>query len=180
MRTKILFITTAIIFMSCLIVRAEDNPINRLFEKYSGKDGFTSVNITKDMFNLMNDFSGDNEKSSKLEDIMKGIDGIKILTYSPENTKIHKKFDFYNEIIKNIPLASYQSLMDVKEAEENVKFLVKKDGKGKISEFLMLVSEEDGGTLIWINGDLDLSKIKKLSKDINIKGLEELEKDKEK
>ncbi len=180
MKTKMLFMASVIFIIGFMTAKAEDNPINKLFERYAGRDGFTSVNMTKDMFNLMKDFSDDNEKSSKLENAMKGIQGIKILTYSPDGSRSHKKFDFYNEIIRNIPVADYQSLMDVKESDETVKFLVKKDNKGKINEFLMLVSEDGGGTLIWINGELDLSKIKQLSKDLNFKGLENFDKEKEK
>jgi len=70
--------------------------------------------------------------------------------------------------------------MDVNEGNTIVKFLIRKETKGKISEFLMLVSEDNGGTLIWITGDLDLNKIKRLSKDLNFKEFEKLEKGGEK
>lgn len=178
MKTKII-ITAAILFIAGLSsAKSADNPISQIFEKYSGKEGFTSVNITKDMFDLMGDLSKDTKDDKSISEVVGGLDGIKILTYSPEKSKTSKKFDFYNEIIKNIPLSGYTSLMDVNEENTTVKFLIRKEAKGKISEFLMLVSEDDEGSLIWITGDLDMNKIKRLSKDMNLKGLEKLEKDK--
>ncbi|MBI5324490.1 MAG: DUF4252 domain-containing protein, partial [Ignavibacteriae bacterium] len=166
---KINKITLAIIVfvIGYVFTKAADNPINQIFEKYAGKEGFTSVNISKDMFDMFKDISKDEKNNKSMSEVVDGLEGIKILTYSPDKKKSKQKFDFYNEIIKNIPISSYTSLMDVNEENTFVKFLIKKDSKGKISEFLMLVNEENEGTLIWITGELDLNKIKKLSKDMN-------------
>ncbi|MCL5990645.1 MAG: DUF4252 domain-containing protein [Bacteroidetes bacterium] len=176
MKTNIFISAVFLFVIGFTSVKSADNPISQIFEKYAGKEGFTSVNITKDMFDLFKDFSKDGKDDKSIADVVDGLDGIKILTYSPENVKSKKKFDFYNEIIKNIPLSGYTNLMDVNEENTTVKFLIRKEAKGKISEFLMLVSEENEGTLIWITGELDMNKIKRLSKDMNFKGLDKLEK----
>lgn len=181
MKTNSITLAIIIFVIGYVFTKAADNPINQIFEKYAGKEGFTSVNISKDMFDMFKDISKDEKNNKSMSEVVDGLEGIKILTYSPEHSKSKQKFDFYNEIIKNIPISSYTSLMDVNEENTTVKFLIKKEGKtGKISEFLMLVSEEKEGTLIWITGALDLNKIKKLSKDMNFKEFEKLEKGEEK
>jgi hypothetical protein len=177
MKTKIIMTAILLFVFGLSSAWSTDNPINQIFEKYAGKDGFTSVNITKDMFDLIGDISKEGKNEKSLGEVVEGLDGVKILTYSQEKAKSKSNFDFYNEIIKNIPTSGYTTLMDVNEKNTMVKFLIKKEGKaGKISEFLMLVSEEDEGTIIWITGELDLNKIKRLSKDMDFKGFEKLEK----
>jgi len=180
MKTKSLITTVILLAFVLTFAYSADNPINQIFEKYAGKEGFTSVNISKDMFDMFKDLSEEGKDNKSIGEAVDGLEGIKILTYSPEKTKSKNKFDFYNEIIKNIPLSGYSSLMDVNEGNTIVKFLIRKETKGKISEFLMLVSEDNGGTLIWITVDLDLNKIKRLSKDLNFKEFEKLEKGGEK
>ena len=60
---------------------------------------------------------------------------------------------------------------------EDVLFLTKTDATGnKITELLMLVGGEDEFSLISFVGDLDLEKIGRLGKSLNIDGSEHLEK----
>jgi len=69
----------------------------------------------------------------------------------------------------------YTELMEVLEKDEVVKFYVKKEN-GKIPEMIMIARECDEIVLLSLFGDLDLSFISKLSKSMNIDGLENLEK----
>ena len=64
--------------------------------------------------------------------------------------------------------------MVIKEKDQDVKFLVhEKDGK--ITELLLIAGGKNDNVLISIQGDIDLKNISKLSKSMNISGLEHLE-----
>ena len=49
---KIIFSLAFLAFLSVPLFLSAQSPIDKVFEKYAAQDGFTSVNITKDMFQL--------------------------------------------------------------------------------------------------------------------------------
>lgn len=150
------------------------HPVEVLFEKYAEKDGFTVVNITSDMFNMFRSMSEESDSREEYAEAISGINSLKILSYnSDENSKL-KASEFYNEMIKSLPIKSYKELMTVKDKGSDVRFLYKGDDK-KVTELLMIVGEENEGTLIWINGIIDLKSISKLQK-LGFKGMKDLDK----
>jgi hypothetical protein len=64
--------------------------------------------------------------------------------------------------------------MQVRDQEENVRFLVKENGP-KVKELLLLVGGSDSFVLMSFVGDIDLKKISQLGKSMDIEGLEHLE-----
>ena len=162
-------ITVAIllIFTSTLLM-GQKSPVDRLFEKYSGKEGYTSVYISKYMFSL---FSSINPDDKELNQAVSGLSSIKIL--ATEATV--KGINFHNEIMKELPSKDYKELMVIREKDQDLKFLVKDVG-GKIVELLLIIGGKDNA-LICIQGeDINLKNISNLSKSMQIEGLENLEK----
>lgn len=158
------------ILISPIFLQSQNIFLDGIFEKYSNQKGFTYVNITPDMFDLFSDKTNTKD-SSKFMELVKGLTGIKVLTYEKSGTKIKA---IYEEVLKNIPKGLYKELMVVKSENTNVKFLIHKENN-KIMELVLLVSEENQFALISITGDIDLKKVKKLSKQMNIKGLDNLD-----
>jgi hypothetical protein len=76
--------------------------------------------------------------------------------------------------MKDLPRNEYEELMVVKDSESDVIFLAREEG-GVIVELLLIVSGDDDNALIAITGEIDLNTIAKLSKAMNIDGMEELE-----
>ena len=64
--------------------------------------------------------------------------------------------------------------MEVRDGDQTVHMLIKEEGK-TISEFLMLVFEEEETAIISITGRIDLNQLARLSKQMNIDGLEGLQ-----
>lgn len=160
-----------------LLIRAQGGPVDKLFDKYAEKDGYTTVYITKYMFNM---FKNTNETKGKEEDelneVLGKLNSIKILavddpSFIPEGT------NFYNEIMKELPREKYNELMVVKEKDSDVIFLAREE-KGTIVELLLVAggSSVSDNVLISILGEIDLKNISKLSKSLNIEGMESLEK----
>ena len=165
---KKLILITGIIATMAFTINAQNSAVDKLFDKYAGEDGFTSVTITKAMFSLFS-----NIESSEEDDFLKAtsqLDNIKILTAERKVAGL----SFYKILSKELNgFKDYEELMVVKEKNSNVKFLLKRKGK-IITEFLMVVSGGGDNTIICISGKIDLKTIAKISKSMNIQGLDML------
>jgi hypothetical protein len=82
--------------------------------------------------------------------------------------------NFYKEICIRLPIAQYEELMSVKEKDQVFKMFIRKKGS-VITEFLMIGGGNDN-VLICITGNIDLKSISKLSKAMNIEGMENIDK----
>jgi hypothetical protein len=164
-------------FIVCFIgltttIFAQNKSIDRVFDKYAGQEGFTTVYISKYMFSMFANL--DEVEDEDMDDVQKifgKLNGIKILATEDGSPK---GINFYDEIMKDLPRSEYNELMVVKDSESDVVFLAREDG-GVIVELLLIVSGDDDNALIAITGEIDLNTIAKLSKAMNIEGMEELE-----
>jgi hypothetical protein len=137
---------------------AQNKAIDDLFDKYAGKEGFTSVNINGGLLALASLL--DDDKESK--DMLKEMNHVRILAMDDHS---QSNVNFYNEVIAGIPVKEYEELMTVKEKDQDVKFLVKQSN-GIINELLMIVGGHDNA-LISITGKIDpknLSKVRGMIK----------------
>lgn len=150
------------------------SPADALFDKYSQMDGYTSVYITQNMFSLFADVETEADESGFLE-LVKNLKCIKIITADQDSGLVVKPANFYDEISKDFPIGKYEDLMIVKQKDQNVKFMIRKEGKN-IKELLMIVGGTDENAMISIQGEIDLKSISKLSKAMKIEGMENLEK----
>lgn len=143
---------------------AQKTPVDRLFEKYANKEGFTTVNISGKLLGLAGKMDSGDQAASEM---ISKLDGIKILTV--ENPAITGKLDFYAELEKDgfFKNNNYEVLMEVTDATEVVRFLAKDGEKGKLSELLLVVGG-DNSTLISISGIIDPENIGKITSTLNI------------
>ncbi len=159
----------------CLSVWASaQSPADKLFEKYAGKDGFTTVYISKYMFSMFQDVEVDDPDAKEVKELTKSLSGINILTVEEENENT-RGVNFYEEIIDELPVDEYQELMVIKEKDQNVQFLIR-EKEGRVSELLLIVGGPEDNVLMSIQGNIDLENIANLSRMIHIEGMENLEK----
>ena len=126
----------ALILFTAMTAGAQ-SPIDKVFEKYSAQDGFTSVNISKDMFQMLIQMAKGDAKDTSMVEMKKMIEqltGLKVLTFSFDSTKIVRAVQVYNEFAAAFPSATYKELMSINEGRQNVKFMTKQDASGKITE----------------------------------------------
>lgn len=143
---------------------AQKTPVDRLFEKYANKEGFTTVNISGKLLG----FAGKMDTGDPaVQSMLSNLNGIRILTV--DNPSITGKLDFYTELEKDgfFKNNQYEVLMEVTEATEKVRFLARDGGNGKLSDLLLVVGG-DNSTLISINGIIDPEHIGKLTNSLNI------------
>jgi hypothetical protein len=162
-------VVALLLIMSSVIVKAQNSAVDQLFAKYADKDGFTTVSISKAMFSL---FASENESKDEFNQAVKGLESIRIL--APDSTMKNRKLNFFNEISKSLPISQYEELMSVKEKDQVFKMLIRKKGS-VITEFLMIGGGNEN-VLICITGNINLKSISKLSKAMDIEGMENIDK----
>ena len=150
---------------------AQNSAVEKLFSKYGGKDGFTTVTINGSLLKMAAEMTDEDEGA----EVLNNINTIKILAQEGGSAS-----NFYDEVMGELKRDAYEELMTVNSDDEDVIFLVKKSGE-KISEFLLVVGGNDDNAIIYIGGNLNMKDIAKLGKSMNLEGdafahLSELEK----
>jgi len=152
-----------------IMLQAQTNQIDEMFNKYSEKEGFTVVTISGKMFSM---FANQDTENKDADNVISHLKSIRIL--SVEDSLLNKSINFYSELSKKLDLSVYEELMVVKTGPDITKFLIKQTGK-IISELLIITGGPAGNSLISIKGDLNLKNISDLSKDIDIHELKSLD-----
>lgn len=156
-----------------LMIKAQSNPVDEMFNRYSEKQGFTVVSISSKMFSM---FANKDADKKETDDIISKLKSIKIL--SVEDSLLNKNLNFYTELSHKLDLSIYEELMVVKSGPDITKFLIKQSGN-IISELLVIIGGPGGNSLISIKGELNLKNISDLSKSLDmqeLKGLDKIQK----
>jgi len=149
--------------------------MDKLYDKYSGVEGYTSVYISKYMFDMFrNNETNTGSQDDDMEQLISNLNCIKILV-TDDDPATTAPVNLYQEIMKVIPSSAYKEVMVVKEKDQDIKFYAKEE-KNKVVELLLVLGGKDESVLISIQGDIDMKNISKLAKSMNIEGMENLEK----
>ncbi|UCG27136.1 MAG: DUF4252 domain-containing protein [Bacteroidales bacterium] len=165
---KRIVLIAAVILMSFPMM-AQKDPVDLLFDKYSGKEGFTTVIISSKMFSLFSDMEVEDEEFNEM---MSSLESIRIL--ATDETSMDESINFFEEVMKDLNQKDYEELMTVKDADQDVKFLIR-ERNGKIAELLLVSGGGGDNAIISIRGNIDLKNISKLAKSMDIEGLDKLE-----
>jgi len=168
-----IIIITLLLLPATIFAQSE---IDNLYKKYAGEDGFTSINISPEMFRLLGsmDMSDSAEEAKQTQNVMEQLDGLKMLVYEQPEGKPF--IDFYKEIKKSLPLKEYTELMSIQDSDSDIKFLIKKAGKNRISELLMIIKGDGEVLVMSMTGDIDMNTISDISNSLDVKGMENLDK----
>jgi hypothetical protein len=166
-----------LLLMAPVMLFAQTHSIDKIYEKYAGKEGFTSINISSEMFRLAASLSAsaDPENAEDMNEILAQLKGMKILVYNQAKESINAA-ELKREIQKTISSIDFSELMTVEETDSKVRFLTKSGPGGKISEMIMVA--EDGNEIVVMSftGLIDLETIGKISRSMNVQGMDKLDK----
>jgi hypothetical protein len=161
---KTIAIISCFVFIS-LTINAMDPAT--IFQKYSGMEGVTSVQISKGMINMLaNMDAGDKD----LKALAGSINSIYIL-YAPSKSIENQELNFYRESMNNILGAKYNELMRVNSPDQDLLFLVE-EINGSVMELLIIGGGKEN-VLISIKGNIDINKLSSLAS-IDAPGLNHL------
>jgi hypothetical protein len=128
----------------------------KLFDRFAGQDGVSSVYISKAMFDLLPSLGdvGDVKLSH-----LKKIDGINILSTEKAGVKEEMRKTF-----KALITDRHEELMRIRDSQEDITFHIRKNKNGTdIEELIMLIDESDKFTVIQILGHFSLQDIQDIA-----------------
>lgn len=156
---------TLVLFIPLLAIAQEESPIDKLFNKYANKDGFTTVNISGALLGFAGKMGG--SESGDAASVMQKLTGIRIL--SVEDEALNKGLNFFKELEAAGFLKgnNYETLMEVTDKDETVRFYGRKGEKGNLSELLLIVGGDDNA-MISIRGVINPSDIGKITGSLDL------------
>lgn len=157
---------TILLLLVVTVMTTEAQNLKSIFDKHIGEGNYTVVTINGSIFQLAAEYA--NEKD---EDFPRGVEGIQIFSAEEHGNK-KARAALMEDVWAYFKNPVYKEFMRVEEKNERVVFYLRKASQ-KINE-LILVVEEDA-SVIQISGDIDLNEISKISKTMNMKGMEKLE-----
>jgi hypothetical protein len=153
MKKLILFIVLTI----TVTIAYGQRSIDALFERYAGRDGFTTVTISGNLLKFAACLDNDDDDDNPLP---ASITEIRVLAQEDHNLNID---NFYDMVIKDIDLDTYDEFMRIKESHQDVRMLVRSEGN-KFREFLLIAGGKDNA-LIQIKGNMTYKEAKRFSED---------------
>ncbi|QSE96081.1 DUF4252 domain-containing protein [Fulvivirga lutea] len=144
--------------------------ISRFFDKYADDETFTNVTITSRMFSLFTDLEMESKEDQEILDAISKLKGLKILAKEEVNGKA-----MYKEALGLLPKGEFDELMSIKDEDKDMKFMIKENDK-KISELVMIMGGDKEFFILTLFGEIDLKQVAKISKAMDIDGLDNLNK----
>ena len=165
---KATIVLTITIFLNSFLAYGQMDAIEKYFHKYMDHPDFVSIYITGKMFSLMSEIPQE-EKDRYVKKQLEDLDGLRILSSGKVNGE-----RMYSEVDDKLDDNGYEMLMVVKEDDQEFKFLVKETG-GVIRELLMISGQDNDFFMLSLAGIIDLKTISKISKSLDIDGMEKFE-----
>ncbi|HSG68087.1 MAG TPA: DUF4252 domain-containing protein [Bacteroidales bacterium] len=165
---KLIIALLAFVFLAPM-VQAQESVTQKLYDKYSGQEGFTTVHITKELFGMiaqMNFEGEDAAEMNKMKDAMSKLEFIRIVMFE-DGEGNNKDLAAFRKDLSAFDLDGFKELMVVDEKDEKVRFVARQDGN-IFKEFLVLIDSPDEAGFISIFGDMDMETISKVSQSMGI------------
>lgn len=157
-----LFVVLGMVFS----VQAQGDAITKYFNKYIDDEQFSAVYISPKMFSMVSKIEIE-DMEPEVQEVIRSMKGLRIL-HTEQNA-----LQYYNEALKTISTNEYELLLTARDGGENVRFMVKDNGD-IVEELLMIVGGETNFALMSFIGNIDLKKIGKLAKALEIDNLQYL------
>ncbi|MFO7933390.1 MAG: DUF4252 domain-containing protein [Bacteroidales bacterium] len=143
-----------------LVLTAQNSAVDELFYKYKGKEGVTTVQISPELFQIVQ--AMEVEKVEQHNIPLDKIASVKILTIEDES--LWEGVNFYDEIINDLDVSNFAELMTVDDGGETVRMWLKADGS-QVSEFLLIVGGDDN-VVIHITGSFRMEDLQGMAKSL--------------
>ena len=165
---KSIFLSFFVILSTAIASFAQqEDAITKYFNKYIDDKSFSAVYISPKMFNMVSKIEIE-DMEPEVQEVIRSMKGLRIL-----HTEVNA-MQYYQEALKTINTNEYELLMTARDNGENVRFMVKSNGD-TVQELLMVVGGEKNFAMLSFLGNIDLKKIGKLAKALNIDNLHYLD-----
>jgi len=152
---RVLLIVLAVAFPALMM--AQNSAVEKLFAKYQGKKGITTVSISPELFQMVNAMGIEEIEDQDFP--LDKVASVKILTIEDEEG--YEGVNFYDEIKNDLDVDDFAEVMTVNDGDEVVRMWMKVDQKS-VTEFLLIVGGDDN-VLIYITGNFDMKDVEDLA-----------------
>lgn len=147
------------------VVQARTEVIEQFYEKYRQDERFSRVYISPNLMQMAGGFLNSNmdqkdEDAENLMELITKVKGIRILSAE----KIGG-LALFNEAMEDLKKDLYEELMDVRDKECSLKFIVREEG-GRIKELLMVSGSTSEFMVVELEGRFDQKTLAKVGKGI--------------
>lgn len=151
-----------LMIMVPMTLMAQKSAFDTFFEKYSGKENYTTVDLSTDFLKMIMGFS--DEKDDDINELVSNIDRIRIVVCQ-ENNPV-----FAEEATKLVASnKEYKQITNVNSGGEVTRIHVIQK-QNKVTDFMLISTGKTECVVINIIGkNLDVSKVSNLSKNMQIK-----------
>lgn len=137
-----------------LAAMAQRGDFESLYKKYSGREGYTTMDFTGSLLKMLTGESGDT---------FLGINSLRMIIVENADTSFEK------EAADITSGGEFSKLVDISSGREKFNIWHKEKGKGSgkskdKSEYILLACDGEEATLIYIEGNVDISSLANLSK----------------
>jgi hypothetical protein len=148
---------------------AQNDVVTKLFNDYYDNEDFTKISVSSKMFELFTNIEPGDESEEEILEATSKLKGLKVI--AADSVGNSKKL--YTDAVRKISGGGYDELMEVKDAQEDMKFMIS-EKDGIINELVMVVGGNKSFFILSLYGEINLKNIAKLSKGMNVKGMEYL------
>lgn len=170
MKYFLVFMISMVSFIG--VSNAQNDAITKYFNKYMDDEAFTVVYLSPKLFELLGKLDIKELDDAEAEAVMEVVDELKSLRVLTTDQNAEQ---YYKEAVNTINTKDYETLMTVRDGNENVQFLIK-DAGNTINELLLLVGGDTEFVMVSFVGNIDLDKISQLAKKLDVDGVEHLDK----
>jgi Domain of unknown function (DUF4252) len=156
---RVVLIILAVAFPAFMM--AQNSAVDKLFAKYQGKQGVTTVSVSPELFQMINAMGI--EEIEEQDFPLEKVASVKILTI--EDDEGWEGVNFYKEIEKDLDVSEFAEVLTVNDGGEMVRMWMKAD-REVVSEFLLIVGGDDN-VLIYITGDFNMKELEELAESID-------------
>jgi hypothetical protein len=167
---KTLIIMMAVLGMS-IVSLAQNNIVNKYFDKFATDENFTKVSVSSKMFSLFTELEAGSPEEEEFLKAVSKLKGLKMVV----SDSTPKASTLFKEALNDVNKSGYEELMMVQDADKNLRFSIKESG-GVITELLMVAGGKKEFAIISLFGEIDLKNISKIARTMNVSGLKDLEK----
>lgn len=146
---------------------AQGDAITKYFNQYVDDVNFNVVYISPKMFSMVSKIEID-DMEPEVQEVIASMKGLRILHTEVDAAK------YYAEALKKINTSEYELLMTARGDGENIRFMIKDNGD-IVEELLMIVGGGNDFAMMSFIGNIDLKKIGKLAKALDIDNMQYLE-----
>lgn len=171
LKMKNIFLLILFFVGSFTTCTAQSEKIDKFFNDLQ-KQGVTSIEIKKPMFNLLNSIDINDSYLNTLKPIMQDVDGMKLLVFSKITFPDHLKSENVWQIKKNeeksqrvdnlLDSLKMKELMLIKNDDASINFLAEKEKEGVLENLIFKVDSKEEIAVFMLQGKMKMDDVNRM------------------